>query len=527
MAFKPAFKPTPVKQPKLTPTKQQETIINLAKEGNHLAIRAAAGSSKTTTCIMVAEEVKASSLYIAFNKSIADEASTKFPSHVECRTVHSLAYAAVVSGRLRKKLASFFDFKDIDVVILPDLGYMKEDDLIEFKIQIAELVKGYCHSASLSLPAYYDSLEYEVFSLLGGACQAYWNNLVDENNPSKITHDVYLKMWHLTNPKLDYSVIYLDEAQDSNPVVLDIVLQQKAQLIIVGDEWQAIYEWRGAINAFDTIESMAPDGSIRNTDDLDDYYGPAKFTLAQLTESFRFTQEIADMASKLTAIGGATWQITGKAIWDGEAAVLSPYPWSKAIIVRNNATLLAELLAAEQQGKKVRVMADLADLWKKMYHIQNLYFENPIKFPDRELAQYHTYNELAVAAKGTPELNKLMTLTIQLSVGSLYKNIEKIKTVIVTDKQIEAGAEYDYTLTTAHKSKGLEWDEVTLVEDLFSPLEGQDDIECLMANQTLNLLYVALTRAKYKINLPVEIQGLIDNYEDYRELWDNMLEVGA
>jgi hypothetical protein len=68
----------------LIPTTEQQVIIDLATEGNNLSIQAFAGASKTTSCMMIAKAIKKPSIYIAFNKSIAEEASEKFPFHVDC-----------------------------------------------------------------------------------------------------------------------------------------------------------------------------------------------------------------------------------------------------------------------------------------------------------------------------------------------------------------------------------------------------------------------------------------------------------
>ena len=57
-------------------------------------VKAYAGTGKTTMLISYAEaRPRERMLYIAFNKAIQLEAAAKFPSNVECRTTHALAYA--------------------------------------------------------------------------------------------------------------------------------------------------------------------------------------------------------------------------------------------------------------------------------------------------------------------------------------------------------------------------------------------------------------------------------------------------
>jgi hypothetical protein len=478
-------------------TKEQEHIVQAAKEGKNLSIKAAAGSSKTTTCVLVADAVIKKALYIAFNNSIAKEAETKFPAYVLCKTIHSIAWKVIIKysgSAMGKKLNNFFDFNDVQ--LLQPIPFKRQTDV---KLHIMQVIKLFCQSGDMDLTdfMYVNDLhkcevDVDTFNVLE-ECKLFWQACIDEKNPTKITHDVYLKMYQLTKPRLDFQMIYLDEAQDSNGVTLDIVLSQtkyNTQIIVVGDEYQSIYEWRGAINAFDSI--------------------PKDFTELYLTESFRFTQDIADMATKLTNIAGNDRHIKGN-------ASLQPCK-SKAVIVRNNSTLLSYLLAAEEEDKKVYCLADLKQLWGKLYHIQSLYFKNQPRFPDSDLKQYANYAELLSAAEKLPEISKLVKLTVQLSVGSgLTANINKIKSVLLKEEDRDKA---DFVLTTCHKAKGLEYDEVTLADDLL-PLVGDEDEEevynKLMENQTLNLLYVAVTRGKYKVNLPPTVQMVINNFETFME----------
>ena len=52
----------------------------------------------------------------------------------------------------------------------------------------------------------------------------------------------------------NYDMIFIDEAQDFDPVMLEILLKDSTiPKVFVGDPRQAIYEWRGAINAFEML----------------------------------------------------------------------------------------------------------------------------------------------------------------------------------------------------------------------------------------------------------------------------------
>lgn len=58
-----------------------------------------------------------------------------------------------------------------------------------------------------------------------------------------------------------------------------------------------------------------------------------------------------------------------------------------------------------------------------------------------------------------------------------------------------------YCLNTAHKVKGREWDRVRLTEDF--KVEGAEP-EKLALDEALRLFYVAATRAKHHLGVPVK-----------------------
>jgi len=458
----------------MTPTKEQRGIIDQATTGSSLAIRAFAGSAKTTTCLMVAEALDNNALYVAFNKSIAVEASSKFPPSVTCKTCHSLAYAAIMTREYKSKLQGWLQASD--VVSIGKLSFEK-------KLEVVTLTTAYCQSAYESITTFAiekaDDLDIKEVDL--DILSSYWKDLINPKSKAKISHDIYLKMFQLTQPMLGYDTIYLDEAQDSNPVILDIVLRQKnafkTQLIIVGDDYQAIYAWRGAENALASLG----DG----------------FTSLYLTESFRFTQEVADIAEKIISKIGNTRHITGNALYT------TPFKTS-ATIVRTNITLVQEILDAEEVGKKVKVLADLKSLYPKLYHVEAILLGEVAKRPTKEFSQYKTKEALEIASEELPELRRIINLVKLLwARGGVEENIVKIKKASCPDAT--------HTITTAHKSKGLEWCEVTLTEDMFYPKGKETNQHCLENNQTGQLLYVAITRGKFRVNLPSRVLELLED----------------
>jgi superfamily I DNA/RNA helicase len=54
------------------------------------------------------------------------------------------------------------------------------------------------------------------------------------------------------------SALYLDEAQDANPVTLAILQAQGRPTVWVGDPWQSVYRFRGSVNALRAVAAPQP-----------------------------------------------------------------------------------------------------------------------------------------------------------------------------------------------------------------------------------------------------------------------------
>jgi F-box protein 18 (helicase) len=252
-------------------TIEQSNIVSCLDE--NIVVNAFAGTGKTSTLIDYTKTNNEETyLYLAFNKSVQENASKKFNSHVRCSTSHSLAYR--------------------------DIGFKFKDKLGQTKAAtISKIFKCNFATASVALNSlnnflysadYYLDIEKHLdknhstgmnVNLAFSITEKIWKSMQDTSNPYiRMSHDGYLKLYHLSNPKILMDVILIDEAQDSNMVLLDIVNKQKARKIYIGDTNQNIYGFRKSIDALSL-----------NTD-------ATKFNL---TGSFRFGDGIAKLATLL------------------------------------------------------------------------------------------------------------------------------------------------------------------------------------------------------------------------------------
>jgi len=283
-----------------------------------------------------------------------------------------------------------------------------------------------------------------------------------------IGHDIYLKLWALSEPNIPADYVLFDEAQDADPLMLGILLRQKsAQVIYVGDAHQQIYAWRGAINAMQKLP--LPE--------------------SRLTTSFRFGPDIAANANAILSSLGETVPLLGYP--ELHSKVISK-PHSKqrdAILCRTNARAMELLLSGLVQGDKVSLQADHAKLGRFVDAASMLkQGRRPNDVP--ELAwfnSWHDVHEYCETNEGS-DIKPLVKLVDDHGTDALKRALAKITPI----------GQADYIISTAHKAKGLEWNRVHIEDDYQFKL-NQNDYK--ISDEELRLLYVACTRAKVSLNI--------------------------
>lgn len=480
-------------------TAEQQAII--ASTGN-IRINAVAGSGKTTTIIEYARTrpQKTRILYLAFNKSVKLEAQKKFEAlgltNVRVETAHSLAYKHIVIRFKYKVRALGYRATDIvDILKMRQLGERHAEYILAN--HVLRFAAYYCNSDSLKLQDlnYRDTLtEPKVKSFVNAnyvILEKYTAEFLRMMNSREIevTHDYYLKKFQLLNPKLKYDYILFDEGQDASPAMLDVFFKQDATKVIVGDRHQQIYGWRFAVNSLEK----------------------ADYTTYNLSTSFRFDQNVAKLAMDILKFKehlGPHEQVPISGA--GKFTEIK----SRAILARTNLGLLLKAIEYVTENKNVKKIYfegninsyTYAEDGTSLYDVLNLYKDQRSGIRDRLIRSMRDMQDLEqyIEKTGDPQLGMMVEIVEQYG-DRIPGILARIKSLhVVNEKREEA----EVIFSTVHRCKGLEYDEIELVNDFIkedsiirvkTDAKRKEPLDVAKLTEEINLLYVAATRARVKI----------------------------
>ncbi|GJH12719.1 DEAD/DEAH box helicase [Caballeronia novacaledonica] len=467
------------------PTAEQEAVVEAAKGGGDLKVKAYAGAGKTSTLQLVAQQLTGQrGSYLAFNKEIADSARRGFPANVSARTVHSLAYASAptwLTARINLPsepphgLAARYGFGPIEVPTISG----KNAEVAPFEVgrMIADGLGRFCRSADDTPQPFHIPVDEKIRDdaadwlreQLAPSIGRLWAESVNPRGLKAIQPDVYLKVWAQSNPRINADFILFDEAQDSDGIMLSVLSRQRhAQKIYVGDPYQQIYEWRGAVNAMAQIN--APE--------------------RPLTESFRFGPTFAGLASCVLALLGETTPIRGQpsigSIMVEDPAVQPPVD---AVLCRKNATAIWQFAAGIEMGHRPALRMNPSEIIAFADGADQL-LNGRRAFRPTALSLFENWREAQAFARSAVGRDLLPVVEIVDDRGTDYLRA-------LARRQTPEG-QADYVISTIHRAKGLEWKRVRIVNDFrFKMVDGRLTLD----EDEMRLLYVALTRAQHVLDI--------------------------
>ncbi|KAM9245636.1 F-box DNA helicase 1 [Leptosomus discolor] len=487
-------------------THEQQRILNHKIErGQRVKIMAFAGTGKTSTLVKYAEKfADLNLLYVAFNKAVAERGRSVFPRNVTCKTFHSLAFGSV--GKHYKEKGKL-NFSKMSVYAISFLLRNREGQSLFIRAKtVSQTLENFFASADGEIceehtPIWFKNThgERKLVSQVEKKinveeAREIWHNMKkldgDVEKKYKITCDGYLKLWQLSKPQLSgYDAIFVDEAQDCTPAIIDIVLSQTCGIVLVGDPHQQIYTFRGAVN---TLYSV-PHTHV--------YY---------LTQSFRFGPEIAYVGATIldvckgirnkTLVGGnQKGDVRGS--MEGKITVLS----------RSNFNVFEDAvkLTGRERLTKIHVIGGLArfglsriyDIWKLSQPAEERKKANLV-INDSFIKKWEETQGF-LGLKEYAERIDDKDLEVKIAIVEKYR--ERIPGLVqkIESSHVSHEAMADYVIGTVHQAKGLEFDTVLIADDFVSVpcLRGDNQRRPnfsigMYPEDEWNLLYVAVTRAK-------------------------------
>ena len=469
----------------MNPTPEQSRIIHHVINTPGLTlVSAVAGSGKTSLLVELTNQMTSSNpargLYLAYNKSVATEAATKFPKWVSCMTTHSLAYSPTIHGKSSKLKLGNFTYRQIH----ESIDY-------EFKCEIVDHIRSFCLSSFLDIDQY--GSHHNLTPLLLEYLHKYLEQML--SGKTECTHDFYLKLYHimLANGNITYepfSIIALDESGDLNPVTLEIFkLLPATRKVMVGDPHQNIYQFNHTINCFSVMQDEG--------------------TYLPMTQSFRVDSKIASRIQRFCQTYlSEDMQFTG-------VTISNPTIKTRAFISRTNSALIRKLMELNKLRIPYGTIRDVKDIFSLPLTLIALrpggftasseykFLQDDANTFGKSKELQDKYKSLLVYLKdlhdGDTALQQAISIIFQ------YGKLEVLTCYEIAKKHSKQ--EQPYMLGTCHSFKGLEKDYVELADDMNQAIAPIIVAKQLNPNYELsteeraelNLYYVACSRSRIEL----------------------------
>ena len=360
---------------------------------------------------------------------------------------------------------------------------------------------------------------------------------------ARATFDSVMKVAQLQSLPIQASAVLVDEAQDLDACQVDWFRSQArvhgAEVYFVGDAVQSIYSFRNAKSAY--LMRMKVDATL------------------SLTNSFRFGARIAAAANTVLFAKEHSAQTDpdpDKRSWEpyrvtgvgpeGEVSAKSSLgvPGRRVTLLgRSNAALFLSAMSVletcppDQEVPRFAIngsgensgLAKWRTVVKEIGHFAAVHSgsKSVVPLPDFEGETYATFEEL-IDDITTRELNRYGQ---HVSIVKHFKErtqevVERFKRDVMSPKHKPEDA--DIVLSTVHAAKGMEWDNVELCDDFvelakfevkavsFNGPRARFDFKSF--GDDINLVYVALTRAKKHLTVPSRFLDLVRGLHDLERL---------
>ena len=464
----------------MTPTSEQANILKALQSTNdNLIINALAGTGKTSTLQLIEKaSTRQPILYLAFNRRIADEASKKFNGTTSVRTLNGLGHRVWQKTQSQRLVLAPKKTQDIYKAIIAAMPKGVQPicheaywDVIEgvSKAKIVGYIPEgtYTHVKALaSKEEFIKTLDEVPDSLTCDLIDATLTESIKQSYLGTIdfADQIYMPtLFGGTFPS--FPLVLGDEAQDFSPInhkLLRRVVGRNTRLCAVGDPWQSIYAFRGAVQS-----GMEKIGERFNC------------TGFPLSLSFRCPEAIVNHV--LPHVPHFRWTKPGGKVEVLKDLELEEIKDDCAILCRNNAPLYHLALRLLRQGRSVSVAG--SELGPKILSIMRKFGDDTLNQAGVLACIESWLNEKA--AKGSKSAGDTAEcMRVFASYGTTLGGA-----LAYAKKLFES--EGTIRLLTGHKAKGLEWPLVYHLDPWLIGKHAKSNKE-----QEANLSYVISTRAQ-------------------------------
>jgi DNA helicase-2/ATP-dependent DNA helicase PcrA len=475
-------------------------IVEMAKKGTFptkydgsLAVRARAGTGKTTTIIEAINYApEAKILLAAFNKKIAEELALKLKNpKAEAKTLHSLGFSYVrrnwdkvrVDNDRSERLVRTLDpsMPDVMANMVKKLAACGKNSAPFPKQSVMEDL---AYTFDLIPDEQWDDDGWSVPRIAHLAMQlmdlaAKPDGTVDFDDMVFVpVRNKWVRPW--------YDMVVIDEAQDMNPTQLLLAqgaCKKTGRVIVVGDDRQAIYGFRGA-----------------DSYSIDRLKNELHATELGLTITYRCPKNVVASVQHLVpdyvAAPTAPEGIYGSASYE---QMIEKADVSDFVLSRKNAPLVAVCLRFLRKGK--RCMIEGKDVGKNLVAIVRKlkaksipdFMEKLTAWEDKQVERLHAVKKKSAEAKIEQVHDQAETLReLATDMAGIPELEARINTLF---QETPAGKRDFIRCSTVHKAKGLETERVWgLVETLY-PGRGRIGMDKNSIEEQ-NIEYVMKTRAK-------------------------------
>lgn len=473
--------PEPLKPERSWSPLQQAIFEAVSNPDQNLLIQAVAGSGKSTTIIEATKYAPGSSLFMAFNKAIAEDIRQKGPNG-DVKTLNALGHGIMLMNRPAAKLNAR---KQLDILkrIMGDTNDFRDHGYTLSRVCGLAKNQGFGLDSQPETQQFIDLIDAYAFDIpfdrlsdFAGICR----EGLEQSRLDTAQFDFDDQLWvplyeRWTFPA--YDNVFIDESQDLSPVQHLMAAALKAagdsRIVAVGDRHQAIYGFRGA--------------SVRSMDELKIMFSMSELPLSI---SYRCSQSVVlaaqDFCPEIRWREGAP---QGNILWNDQDPQHPKDYGQFMILCRTNAPLFREILKCVRMKEPCRVMSSFLESFQSFIRQFKTVYTSDLLV---KLERWFEKERDAALQKG--KKGKLAGLydryeTVKLLCGE-FKLVADMVAMVKSLGESTRGPIF----ATIHKSKGLEHEHVYILRpDLLGGF-GNETKE--QAQQEDNLHYVAITRAK-------------------------------